>query len=197
MYRYLANRSFLRLLFIVNLLGAVYGFIWYLPQLEITEPRFWLFVPDSPTAVLFFVFVLMAWLAKKHWPLMEALAFVCLLKYGLWAVGMNLAYMIDLGHLDMLSLMLLVSHGLMAIQAFVYAPFYRIRFQHFAIATIWTLHNDVIDYLFGQMPIYGGLDQYITVIGYCTFWLTMFVLWTVYEKTLKNTAFKLEFPHEA
>ncbi len=58
----------------------------------ITNDRaaFWLFVPDSPTAILFFTLALVAFLGKKHWPLMEALGFVCLVKYGLWAVGMNI-----------------------------------------------------------------------------------------------------------
>lgn len=72
-YSLLANRSFYDCCF-GNLLGAIYGYIWYLPQLQITEPRFWLFVPDSPTAILFFTLTLVAFLAKKHWPLMEALA---------------------------------------------------------------------------------------------------------------------------
>ncbi|EUJ32936.1 hypothetical protein MFLO_04935 [Listeria floridensis FSL S10-1187] len=57
MYQLLSNRSFLRLLFVVNLLGAIYGYIWYIPQLQITEARFWLFVPDSPTAIFVFSYL--------------------------------------------------------------------------------------------------------------------------------------------
>ncbi|WP_174223957.1 DUF1405 domain-containing protein [Listeria fleischmannii] len=191
-YAWLQNRTFLRLLLIINFLGAIYGYIWYIPQLEITKPVFWLFVPDSPTAVLFFFFVIAAFLAKKHWPLMEALAFVSLMKYGLWAVGMNIFLMIDTQTIIWTGVILMISHGFMAFQAMVYAPFYRFRIGHFMIAAVWVLHNDVIDYLFGQMPIYMGLERFLPYIGYATFWLTIFVLTYVYQKSLKENHFKLE-----
>ncbi|WP_163654156.1 DUF1405 domain-containing protein [Listeria sp. PSOL-1] len=195
MYALLVNRAFLRLLLVINFLGAIYGYIWYLPQLQITPLRYWLFVPDSPTAILFFFFTLVAFLAKKHWPLMEALAFVCLLKYGIWAIGMNIALMIQEHALIFASIMLLISHAFMAIQGFVYAPFYRFRLSHFMIAAVWVLHNDAIDYLFGQMPIYMGMEHFSAIIGYLTFWLTIAVLYLVYEKCLKKDHLKLEFPH--
>ncbi|MGJ6639954.1 DUF1405 domain-containing protein [Listeria monocytogenes] len=196
LYSLLANRAFLRLLFFGNLLGAIYGYIWYLPQLQMTEPRFWLFVPDSPTAILFFTLALVAFLGKKRWPLMEALGFVCLVKYGLWAVGMNIFYMIDQGMLVWGSVALILTHGFMAVEGILYAPFYRFRIGHFMIAAVWVFHNDVIDYVFGQMPIYMGLEKYLPEIGYATFWLTVFVLWFVYDKTIKNKHLTLEFPHD-
>ena len=58
----LYNKSFMWLLFFVNLLGSIYGYIWYESQLSTTEPKFLLFVPDSPTASLFFTLALFAWL---------------------------------------------------------------------------------------------------------------------------------------
>ncbi|MET0960494.1 MAG: DUF1405 domain-containing protein, partial [Psychrobacillus psychrotolerans] len=62
------------LLFIVNLFGTIYGYYWYKGQLSQTETKFLLFVPDSPTASLFFTIALFAWLLKKNWKLIEALA---------------------------------------------------------------------------------------------------------------------------
>ncbi|EAF5412583.1 DUF1405 domain-containing protein [Listeria monocytogenes] len=196
LYSLLANRSFLRLLFFGNLLGAIYGYIWYIPQLQITEPRFWLFVPDSPTAILFFTLALVGFLGKKHWPLMEALGFVCLVKYGLWAVGMNIFFMVDQGMLVWGSVALILTHGFMAVEGILYAPFYRFRIGHFMIAAVWVFHNDVIDYVLGQMPIYMGLEKFSPEIGYVTFWLTVLVLWFVYDKTIKNKHLTLEFPHD-
>ncbi|EHR7109859.1 DUF1405 domain-containing protein [Listeria monocytogenes] len=196
LYSLLANRSFLRLLFFGNLLGAIYGYIWYIPQLQITEPRFWLFVPDSPTAILFFTLALVGFLGKKHWPLMEALGFVCLVKYGLWAVGMNIFFMVDQGMLVWGSVALILTHGFMAVEGILYAPFYRFRIGHFMIAAVWVFHNDVIDYVLGQMPIYMGLEKFSAEIGYATFWLTVLVLWFVYDKTIKNKHLTLEFPHD-
>ncbi|TYV10617.1 DUF1405 domain-containing protein [Listeria monocytogenes] len=196
LYSLLANRSFLRLLFFGNLLGAIYGYIWYIPQLQITEPRFWLFVPDSPTAILFFTLALVGFLGKKHWPLMEALGFVCLVKYGLWAVGMNIFFMVDQGMLVWGSVALILTHCFMAVEGILYAPFYRFRIGHFMIAAVWVFHNDVIDYVLGQMPIYMGLEKFSPEIGYATFWLTVLVLWFVYDKTIKNKHLTLEFPHD-
>jgi uncharacterized membrane protein YpjA len=80
-YPLLANRSFLLLLLIINIAGTVYGYVWYGWQLKETPAIFLIFVPDSPTASLFFVFVVAAFLFKKNWPLMEALAIVTLFKY--------------------------------------------------------------------------------------------------------------------
>ncbi|WP_146737859.1 DUF1405 domain-containing protein, partial [Bacillus tropicus] len=83
----LGLRGMLLLVLAVNFIGTVYGYYWYVPQLADTPFRFLIFVPDSPTATFFFLFVLLAFLMKRNAPLFEALALVTLVKYGLWAVG--------------------------------------------------------------------------------------------------------------
>lgn len=169
----LSHKSFLWILLFVNILGTVYGYDWYRWQLVITEPKFWLFVPDSPTASLFFCFALIGWLIGKNFKLMEAFALITLVKYGLWAVVMNVLTLIETGSIGFVGWMLIVSHFAMALQAVLYIPFYKFKLGHITIAAIWTLHNDVIDYVFGQMPIYGNLMQYMDRIGYFTFWLSI------------------------
>ena len=57
-YPILGNRYFLWLLLIVNIFGTIYGYYWYGWQLAETPTIFLPFVPDSPTASLFFVIVL-------------------------------------------------------------------------------------------------------------------------------------------
>ncbi len=79
----LTHKSFLIALLIINLLGTIYGYYWYGWQLAITEPIFYIFVPDSPTAVYSFVLCCLLGLWGKSWPLMEVLALVTLVKYGL------------------------------------------------------------------------------------------------------------------
>lgn len=187
------KRGFLRFLFFVNLLGMFYGYVWYIPQLQMTAPKYWLFVPDSPTALLFFVLALGCILVGKHAPLMEALAAVTLIKFGTWAVGMNIFLILNKGAGDWVNLMLTGTHAFMAIEGLLFLPYFRFRFPHFAVAAIWILHNDVIDYLFGQMPIYMGLEMYLKPIGYVTFWLTILVLIFVYLKCLKKDRFALDF----
>lgn len=169
----LESKSFLIMLLIVNFLGTIYGYIWYIPQLEITEPKFLIFVPDSPTASLFFTFAILGWLFNTHFKLMESLALITLVKYGIWAVVMNMITLTETGSIGILGWMLVVSHSFMAVQGILYVKKYRFTLVHIGIAALWTLHNDVIDYVYGQMPIYPSISQYANHIGYFTFWLSI------------------------
>lgn len=187
----MGQRWVLWILLLINIPGTIYGYIWYESQLNTTPPKFLIFVPDSPTASLFFCFVLIAFLLRKNWPLIEALAIITLFKYGIWAVVMNiLTYFVD--GLNIYGYMLIFSHLGMAIQGLLYAPYYRIKPIHLVIAAIWTLHNDVIDYVFFMMPRYSVLDQYIPQIGYFTFWLSMVSILITYLLCIKKDRFKLE-----
>ncbi|MCR2820227.1 DUF1405 domain-containing protein [Lederbergia panacisoli] len=172
-YTYLADRRFLWLLLIINTAGTLYGYYWYESQIAQTRTIYIPFVPDSPTASLFFVFVLAAFLLRTNWPLFEALAIITLFKYGIWAVAMNLLSLAVMGELPWQGYMLICSHGAMAIQGILYAPFYKMKLWHVLVAVVWTLHNDVIDYVFMQYPKYPGLEIYVQEIGYFTFWLSI------------------------
>ncbi|WP_042457810.1 DUF1405 domain-containing protein [Neobacillus dielmonensis] len=191
-YPILGNRKVLILLFLVNIVGTIYGYYWYGYQLKQTPAIFLAFVPDSPTASLFFVFVLLAFLLKKNWPLIEALAIVTLFKYGIWAVVMNFLVLIVQGELDWTGYMLIGSHFAMAVQGVLYSPFYRMKTWHLVVAAIWTLHNDIIDYVFFMMPNYSMLDQYMPQIGYFTFWLSIASIGIAYFYCIRANRFKLE-----
>ncbi|MGR9049940.1 DUF1405 domain-containing protein [Halobacillus faecis] len=182
----LKNRSFLIMLFFINLFGTIYGYIWYEPQLSVTEPIFLLFVPDSPTASLFFTIFLGFYIFGKNIPYIEALAIITLLKYGLWAVVMNGLTLLEYGSLPWTGYMLVFSHGAMAVQGLLYAPFYKIEMRHIVFAGIWTLHNDVIDYVFGQMPVYPAIVEYMDEIGYFTFWLSIACILCAYVLCVKR-----------
>lgn len=186
--RILLSKRFLFVLFIVNLLGTIYGFIWYKHQLAITPPIFIPFVPDSPTASLFFTIFLFFFIWNVNVPYIEALAIVTLFKYGVWAVVMNGLTWLTAGSLGWEGYMLILSHGAMAIQGLLYAPFYKIKMRHLIVAAIWTLHNDVIDYVFGMMPIYSDLTKYMDEIGYFTFWLSMLSIYIAYRLTIKKSS---------
>lgn len=191
-YPVLGNKAVMLLLLVINIAGTIYGYIWYKWQLVETPAIFLPFVPDSPTASLFFVFVLIAFLLGRNWPLFEALAIVTLIKYGIWAVVMNLLVFQVTGELDWVALMLILSHGAMAIQGVLYAPFYRIKTWHLVVTGIWTLHNDVIDYVFFMLPRYTILDLYTPQIGYFTFWLSIFSIGITYFLTIRKNRFQLE-----
>ncbi len=190
-YPILGNRNFLWILLIINFFGTIYGYVWYKWQLVKTPTIFLPFVPDSPTASLFFVFVLVAFLLGKNWGLLEALATVTLLKYGIWAVVMNFLVYFETGELDVAGWMLIFSHAGMAIQGLLYAPFYRMKLWHLVVTAIWTLHNDVIDYVFFMFPSYSVIDQHPAQIGYFTFWLSIFSLLIAYFLCFKKGRYEL------
>jgi uncharacterized membrane protein YpjA len=191
-YPLIVNRSFLLLLLIINIAGTIYGYVWYGWQLKETPAIFLIFVPDSPTASLFFVFVVVAFLLKKNWPLIEALAIVTLFKYGIWAVVMNLLVFFAQGELDWIGVMLIFSHFAMAVQALLYSPFYRFKWWHLIVTAIWTLHNDVIDYVFFMLPRYHMLNEVTPQIGYFTFWLSILSIIIGYYFVVRPNRFKLE-----
>jgi uncharacterized membrane protein YpjA len=180
----LLDKRFLILLFIINLLGTIYGVMWYESQLSATPPIFIPFVPDSPTASLFFTIFLLFFIFGRNVPYIEALGLVTLFKYGIWAVVMNLLTLVVEGSLDWTGYMLIASHGAMAIQGLLYAPWYKIKMRHLIVAAIWTLHNDVIDYVFGMMPVYSSLNDYMNEIGYFTFWLSILSIFIAYKMTV-------------
>jgi uncharacterized membrane protein YpjA len=187
---FLAQKWILWTLLLINIAGTIYGYEWYGWQLAKTPAIFLVFVPDSPTASLFFVFVLIAFLLKTNWPLFEALAIVTLFKYGVWAVVMNLLVLNIHGNLPWQGYMLIFSHGAMAIQGLLFSPFYRMKWWHLIVAAIWTLHNDIIDYVFFMYPKYR-LDEYIPYIGYFTFWLSIFSLVLTYLLCLRKNRTQL------
>lgn len=182
----LKNRTFLILLFITNLLGTIYGYIWYGDQLSRTPAIFLPFVPDSPTASLFFTIFLGFYIFGRHVPYIEALAMVTLFKYGIWAVVMNLLTLMMQGSLAPQAYMLIVSHGAMAVQGLLYAPIYKFKLKHLIFAGVWTIHNDFIDYIFEMMPRYHSLDLYMNEIGYFTFWLSILSILLAYYLALKK-----------
>lgn len=177
---YLTFKPFLILLFFINLFGTIYGYIWYESQLKITPLIFILFVPDSPTASLFFTIFLFFYIFDKHVPYIEALAVTSLFKYGIWAVAMNLFTLYIDGSIPWQGYMLIASHLAMAIQGLLYIPFYKIKLRHLTVAAIVLLHNDIIDYVFGMMPIYSSLTNYMQGIGYFTFWLSICTILLTY-----------------
>lgn len=190
----LGQKPFLIILTLINFFGTAYGYYWYRYQLADTPAHFYIFVPDSPTASLFFFIVLVGFLMHKNFPIIEALAIVTLFKYGIWAVIMNILVLMINGSLPWESYMLIASHFGMAIQGLLYAPYYRFKVWHLLLAAVWTFHNDVIDYVFGMMPRYSVIMDYINQVGYFTFWLSIISLLIAYYLVIDKRAKQLSLP---
>lgn len=170
------NKKMLWLILLCNILGTLYGYIWYGGQLSVTDWRYKIFVPDSPTASLFLCIVLIAYLFDKNLPIIEALAFVTLIKYGIWAVIMNIIMFIQYDNITIVGCMLIMSHGIMALEAFLFYRRFKITLVGFIVTMIWAFHNDIIDYVFMQYPYYDFIESHLASVAYLAFWLSVIPL---------------------
>ncbi|MFT9370258.1 DUF1405 domain-containing protein [Paenibacillus polymyxa] len=160
---FLTSRPFLWLLLWCNLVGTVYGYIWYGGQLEYTlnyHPMWQIvFVPDSPTASLFFTISIAFLLYPPHLKslkvilqIMEALAVVTSVKYGIWASAIILWGVAQGGTMVWQDWMLIASHTAMAVEALLFVRFFICKWIALCLAALWTLLNDTMDYTFGIYP---------------------------------------------
>lgn len=199
----LMKRWFLWMLFVINFFGSIYGFYWYKNQLAFTEPGILnLFVPDSPTASMFFTLVLLLYLLSRRSPLLEAFASITLFKYGIWAVVMIFwgAYLDVRPMMESLTWqhwMLVCSHLGMAVQALLYAPFYTYGRREILIVAGWTLLNDAMDYSpFDIHPWLAlSLEPYDHLVGIFTVILSAVTLLLFATFTMLPSAWrKYDFP---
>jgi uncharacterized membrane protein YpjA len=153
---FLQNRAFLLMLFIVNVLGTIYGYVWYWDQIVYTvsemSPWLVLFVPDSPTASLWFTVSLGVLLFAPSFARSYGVGFIAALgaissvKYGVWAVSMNAAISYQGEHLVWQEWMLIASHLGMAVEALLFASRFRIRTAHILFSLLLLFWNDWLDY---------------------------------------------------
>lgn len=183
----LYQRSWLMMLLICNILGMIYGYIWYGEQLSHTPWQFKIFVPDSPTAILFLVISISLILIQKQNSIIDALAFVTLFKYGIWAVIMNILFIIEQGDITVNGLVLMFSHSIMAVQAIYFYPRFKRSMIGISVAMTWVFLNDYIDYFHLQFPYYDFIITHVWQIGVLSCCLSVFglLLYIELNKLLK------------
>lgn len=187
----LYQRSWLMMLLICNILGMIYGYIWYGEQLSHTPWQFKIFVPDSPTAILFLVISISLILIQKQNSIIDALAFVTLFKYGIWAVIMNILFIIEQGDITVNGLVLMFSHSIMAVQAIYFYPRFKRSMIGISVAMTWVFLNDYIDYFHLQFPYYDFITTHVWQIGVLSCCLSVFglLLYIELNKLLKCKLF--------
>ncbi|HDJ2378085.1 TPA: DUF1405 domain-containing protein [Staphylococcus aureus] len=183
----LYQRSWLMMLLICNILGMIYGYIWYGEQLSHTPWHFKIFVPDSLTAILYLVISISLILIQKQNSIIDALAFVTLFKYGIWAVIMNILFIIEQGDITVNGLVLMFSHSIMAVQAIYFYPRFKRSMIGISVAMIWVFLNDYIDYFHLQFPYYDFITTHVWQIGVLSCCLSVFglLLYIELNKLLK------------
>jgi uncharacterized membrane protein YpjA len=158
------SKPMLWLLFITNAAGTVYGYMWYGNQLQLTYDTMnrWLlpFVPDSPTASLFFTLSLLfiivdrsmsrdtdhSRLYKAIRAFVDAFAVVTSVKYGIWAVSMIAAGGSQGDPIVWKEWMLVVSHLGMALQVILFSRYLRFGQISIGLVALWVILNDYLDY---------------------------------------------------
>lgn len=187
---FLLSKKMLWAFFISNFLGTVYGFEWYWAQMVDTIANYpvWYvyFVPDSPTASLFFTlsigFLLMDRsldrqpnkLYRAIRGFVEAFALITSFKYGIWAVAMIWTGAWQGVPVGWDGWMLTGSHLAMAVEALLFVRWYRYRLTAIIIVAIWTFWNDFMDYERGIFPrLPRELDDNLLTIEWFTVGLSM------------------------
>jgi uncharacterized membrane protein YpjA len=152
----LYNRTMIALLFISNLIGTIGGYMWYGEQLIYTyenQSAWYLpFVPDSPTASLFFTVAMLLLLLDKSLRdsflggLVVAFGMITSVKYGIWAVTMIFAGAAQGDILVWQDWMLVTTHVGMALEALLFVGLFALRPAQFILVAIWMYTNDFLDY---------------------------------------------------
>lgn len=135
----------------INIAGTAFGFFFYYPQLGDNPLYLWPFIPDSPLATVFAALTFMLIAHRKRNSIVESIAVIGNLKYGLWTVFVLIYYseIFYSGNPLWMYLFLLLSHLAMAIQALFVAEISEINIKAFLLASSWFILNDVIDYSLG------------------------------------------------
>ncbi|QTH44886.1 DUF1405 domain-containing protein [Cohnella sp. LGH] len=183
----LLHPAILWLTMIIYVPGTVYGYYWYKGQLIETwneHPHWQLpFVPDSPTASLFFALALLwLWVSPKRsrhaWinairGIIETLGVVTSVKYGIWATAIIFAGQAQGDILVWEHWMLIIGHSAMAIMALLYARFFTFGGMALLAAAAWTFLNDTVDYTYDVYPyLPSQLDDDVPYVAMFTFALT-------------------------
>lgn len=191
------SKAMVWILFITNAAGTVYGYIWYGNQLRLTYETMnrWLlpFVPDSPTASLFFTLSLLyiiidrsmargtdsSRLYKGIRAFVDAFAVVTSIKYGIWAVAMIAAGGAQGDTIVWQEWMLVVSHLGMALQVILFSRYMRYGQLSIVLVGIWVFINDYLDYhrmIYPWLP--NSLEDDLTLIEVFTVFLSLLGLLT-------------------
>lgn len=147
------ERWFLWLLFVINILGSVYGFYWYRYQIADTPWYYLIFVPDSPLSTTLFCIALLTIQWQKKLPILKLWAYFWLIKYGIWAVIINID--VAVSYTDLFStenLLLAISHAGMALEGFLFLRYLKFKSFDLIIISLWLIINDFMDYVLNLHP---------------------------------------------
>lgn len=140
----------------VNLVGTAFGFWYYRFQFAGASVVAWPFIPDSPMATLFIAGSLAAYELDLDADWLHMLAFVGLIKLGLWTPFVQLVVNGQGDLATWLYQFLVWSHLAMALEAFLVHRYATFSVRAVGVAVGWYLLNDVVDYF---VPLAGEVHH--------------------------------------
>lgn len=174
---------YLWILILVNFAGSIYGYYWYAGQLADTPWYYWPFTPDSPLSSTLFMITLFLFLAGKKPKLFPLLAYAGVIKYGIWAVIINVDLWFKISGFTADTVMLAVSHLGMAVEGMIYLRKLSVPTRNLWFLVFWLALNDWLDYGLGIHP-YLFNDSQFGLALFSAVSLSLLIL--IYLKFIKN-----------
>ncbi len=150
-----SSQKLLIFLVLANLIGALYGFIFYYGQQFLSTPVYlWLFIGDCPLFSLLMALSFLLILLKKEFSFLFLFSLIGSLKYGFWTVFVliyfNSFYFVP-ENFFMYSV-LLIAHVFLFLEAFLLVKKIRFNFSFLVFSLAFFVLNDFSDYFFGTHP---------------------------------------------
>ncbi len=191
--RWVIGSPILWVLLAANFGGAVAGYLfWYGGALSEAPFYLWPFVPDSPLSVTLMGFALLAFHFNRRLELLGLVAAGMCIKYGLWTDFVWFTNYLSGGHYHFVPVLMSLTHFGMVIQGFILSPYLRYRPVQVALAALFLIVNDVVDYALGYHPGVPNPEDIRTIAAFAVattaaiviFWVVMAVRCRGREATL-------------
>jgi uncharacterized membrane protein YpjA len=151
--RWVIYSPVLWLVVLANLGGAIAGYVfWYGDSILAAPWYYWIFVPDCPLAATLMGFALISYRYGRRWDLLGLLATGTCIKYGLWTVVYWAANYVAGGQYNFESVTMSITHFIMIVEGFMLTSILRFRLVPVAIASLFLIGNDLVDYVAGYHP---------------------------------------------
>ena len=163
---------------IINIIGFLYGLQYYSDQMGEVPAFLWVFLLDSPIAVLLAAAVFILLLFNKTNRLLISFASFACIKYGIWTMFVLLYfsdYFFSPEH-SWLYYSMFITHAAMVVEG-VFLTFPKTKRYVLYPVSIFFLLNDILDYSLGvhtSLPAIGE-KVFITAVFSITLTLVIFI----------------------
>ncbi|MFA5106530.1 MAG: DUF1405 domain-containing protein [Candidatus Micrarchaeia archaeon] len=145
-----------KILFIILAVAIAFGFYFYSPFFQYRNPLLWIFLPNSPLAILAALLTIYYFTDNEFARLFSS-AYVA--KYGIWTVFVMLLYPANYLNSSIAAesvLLYIIPHIAMIFLALAMMPRKPAR-AHLAIALLFFLANDFANYFMGVMTDFPSI----------------------------------------